>query len=198
MNTPFSTSLPLKKEAVISKEELEAIRIRDNKFIKDNEVIAREIRKKYKELMLAEESDVQKWWAFSATVDDRLRRLVVKKMFDASDRIKKYKNSPLFRNKIRKYCNLHLPNDAFAYEVVKVISPITVEIRALDTKQTVFPKDFHPGGFVGHYADNYAQDYEYTSNEKNSIVRIRLGKRGWGGGHYHMSDYPNYFHDYNL
>ena len=55
--------------------------------------------------------------------------------------------------------------DVQPYEVVKVISDITVEVRPMKTKQTKFPQQFSPGGFVGHYHDNRSgQEYEYISD----------------------------------
>ena len=83
-------------------------------------------------------------------------------------------------------------------EVIRVVSPKCIEVREMDHEQTVFPKQFFPGGFCGHYADNHAQDYTYSSNPTNPVNRIRLGKKGWGNGQFRMSDTPCYFYDYNF
>lgn len=94
-------------------------------------------------------------------------------------------------------------SDIDPYEVVRIISPICVEIRAMKTVQIESPKDFHPGGFVGHYADNRdGQKYEYFSDPDSPVMRIRFSKRGfWASGRYgrfSMSDAPYKFYDYNF
>lgn len=102
------------------------------------------------------------------------------------------------KTEIKKYCNRHGYSDATPFEVVRVISPKCVEIRAMDYVQTVFPKEFHNGGFMCHVADNHNQAYEYTSNPENHTMKIWLSKRGWGWGQYHMNDNPIRFYDYNF
>jgi len=57
---------------------------------------------------------------------------------------------------------------------------------------------FSPGGFVGHISGE--QRYKFTSNENNSIIRIRLGKKGWKGasGRFVLADEPRKHYDYNF
>ena len=70
------------------------------------------------------------------------------------------------KKEIKEYANRTLYTDCDPYEVVKKISDICVEVRAMRTVQTEHPKDFHAGGFVGHFADNRSgQEYEYHSEE---------------------------------
>jgi hypothetical protein len=107
------------------------------------------------------------------------------------------------RKKVKKYCNEKLYTDIVPFEVVRVVSDQTVEIRAMDYKQIKAPKNFSPGGFLGHFHDNRSgQEYEYTSNPENPIIRIRWSKRGfWAKGKYRrfrMSDKPERFYDYNF
>lgn len=105
---------------------------------------------------------------------------------------------------IKAYANLSGYTDVTPYEVVKVVSDICVEVRAMKTVQTKFPKDFHAGGFVGHYADNRGgQEYEYSSDEENEVFRIRWSRanRQWQKGKYmrfRMADKPYKFYDYNF
>ena len=105
---------------------------------------------------------------------------------------------------IKAYANRNGYTDVYPFEVLKTISPICVEIRAMKTVQTKFPKDFHAGGFCGHYSDNRSgQDYDYSSNEEAQIFRIRWSKanRQWQKGKYNrfsMSDKPYKYHDYNF
>jgi len=105
--------------------------------------------------------------------------------------------------KIQKYANHYMYSDVHPFEVVKTISPICVEIRRMNTVQTKFPRQFTPGGFVGHFADNYGgQEYEYNSDPEAPVMRIRWSraKRQWQGrgGRFIMEDHPNKFYDYNF
>lgn len=59
--------------------------------------------------------------------------------------------------------------DRDAWEVIEVISPRRIKIRELDSECTRKPKEFYPGGFCGHYADNHNQEYKLTSNPNNKI-----------------------------
>ena len=157
----------------------------------------KKIREMYRKFRKREITAPQ-WCEFIATQDKSLVAIVVKNGMDAETRLRAYLNSFHYRMKIRKYCNRHLYTDIDPFEVVRVISPKCVEIRMMDAKQTVFPTDFHPGGFSGHYADNRNQEYEYTSDMNSGVIRIRLGKNGWGNGRYIMSDQPVKFYDYNF
>lgn len=128
---------------------------------------------------------------------DRVKR-IGEKLFDAEDRLGAYKNSFRFRTKIRKYCNERLYTDVNPYEVVRVVSDKIVEVRPMHAEITKRPKEFHPGGFSGHYSDNYAQEYKYTSVEDAPIMRLHLSKQGWGRGRFTMSDKPRKFYDFNF
>lgn len=105
---------------------------------------------------------------------------------------------------IKKYANHCMYTDVNPYEVVRIISPICVEVRAMSTKQIEFPKQFYPGGFVGHFADNRGgQKYEYSSDPDAPVFRIRWSRRNrqWQRGKYMrfaMSDAPYKFYDYNF
>jgi len=104
--------------------------------------------------------------------------------------------------KIKKFCNMHMWSDVHPYEVVKVISDKTIEVKGMLHKQVIFPKDFCKGGFSGHYADNHAQKYEYSPNPEAISFRVRFSraKNRWqsNGSHFIMSDNPFYFYDYNF
>lgn len=104
---------------------------------------------------------------------------------------------------IKPFVNRHGYSDVEPFEVIKTISPICVEVRAMKTVQTKFPKDFHVGGFVGHFADNReGQEYEYTSNPDAIVFRLRWSraKRQWQsqGSRFRMADKPYKFYDYNF
>lgn len=103
---------------------------------------------------------------------------------------------------IKKYCNHYMYTDVEPYEVVRVISEQTVEVRPMKTTLTRAPKEFHRGGFLGHFSDNRAQEYEYESLPEADVIRIRWSKanRRWqkGGNKFLMSDNPYKFYDYNF
>lgn len=160
-----------------------------------------EIRKFYKAKGQTPDT-MQQWWAFVEAADPALRARIreVQNGFNkAGNRLRDYKMSFRHRTKIRQYCNLHFPNDAYPWEVIKVVSPITVHVREMDAI-LLNPKDlvFHPGGFVAHCSNTHAQRWAYTQNHKNEVRILRLGKQGWGKGMFHMSDTPYKFYDYNL
>lgn len=157
----------------------------------------KEIRKMHRKLR-RNEITIQEWWEFIKTQDQNELREVVDNSMKAEQRLNDYRNSFRFRMKIRKYCNLQFYSDIQPFEVVRVVSDKCVELRRLDFRQTVFPTQFHPGGFSAICADGYSQDYEHISNPENPVFRIRLGKKGWGKGRYVMSDIPIRYYDYNF
>ena len=57
--------------------------------------------------------------------------------------------------------------DRDVWEVIDVLSPRRILIRELDAECIKKPKDFHPGGFCGHFSDNHSQEWKLTSNEAN-------------------------------
>lgn len=59
--------------------------------------------------------------------------------------------------------------DRDAWEVIEVVSPRRIKIRELEAELTRKPKEFYPGGFSGHYADNHAQEYKLISNPDNPV-----------------------------
>lgn len=63
-------------------------------------------------------------------------------------------------------------SDRDAWEVIEVISPRRIKIRELDAELTKKPKNFIPGGFSGHFVDNYDQEYKLTSNPNNKIKTL--------------------------
>ena len=100
-----------------------------------------------------------------------------------------------------KYANMLGYSDVEPYEVVKVISDKTIEIRAMDSKALPWKRDFHPGGFFGHTSNQSEQKWDITSNEDNPVFRIRLGKKGWknaGGSRFQLANEPRKFYDFNF
>jgi len=120
-------------------------------------------------------------------------------LYAAKVRLNKYLTSrPRIKYPVKKYISWLLYTDVVAFEVVRQVSQNVVEVRGLKTKQIVFPQEFYPGGFAGHFADNHNQKYEYFSDEKAPIKRIHLSSKGWGKGRWSMTDKPYMHYDYNF
>lgn len=92
-------------------------------------------------------------------------------------------------------------SDKTPFEVVKVISDKTLEVRRMNAVQDPdWKPDFHVGGFMGNTANNHEQKWIITSNPNEETVRIRLGKKGWKDAHknkYSVGKAEKFF-DYNF
>lgn len=101
-----------------------------------------------------------------------------------------------------QYANMYSYTDVTPYEVVKVISDKTIEVREMDAVEDRSVKlEFHVGGFSAHCSNQRDQKWHITSNPENRIIRIRLGKQGWKDKHgqkFGLSDRPIRFYDYNF
>lgn len=100
-----------------------------------------------------------------------------------------------------KYANHYGYSDVNPYEVVRVISDKTIEIREMDAERDKNVKpSFDIGGFSAHSDNNQA--WFITSNESNPVIRIRLSKKkGWVdkyGRKFGLADQPRKFYDYNF
>ena len=79
-----------------------------------------------------------------------------------------------------KYANHIGYSDINPYEVVKVISDKTLEVREMDAKLAEGEKpQFIVGGFAGHCVNQRELKYDISSNDSNPVVRIRLRKNGY-------------------
>jgi len=100
------------------------------------------------------------------------------------------------------YANHYGYSDVNPYEVVKVISDKTIEVREMDSeKDPSWVPDWHVGGFAGHCSNQQEQKWFIKSNTENPVVRIRLGKQGWKDKHgrkFGLSEQPVRFYDYNF
>ena len=101
------------------------------------------------------------------------------------------------------YLNLHLHSDVHPFEVVRVISGKTLEIREMTaTLDPSWTADRVPGGFAGHVRNNDSQRWIINSEPNNPTVRARLTKSGrWSVGgcdRYLTSDEPVYRYDLNF
>jgi hypothetical protein len=93
-------------------------------------------------------------------------------------------------------------SDVEPFEVVRVISDKTLEVREMDAERDESVKlEFHFGGFSAHCSNQRDQKWFINSNPENRVIRIRLGKKGWKDKHgrkFALSDKPFRFYDYNF
>lgn len=91
----------------------------------------------------------------------------------------------------KKYAMHMMWSDVVPYEVIKTVSDKTLVIRKLDAKLVSVDKDDLQN----------SQVYEFSSNEDNEVLRIRLSKYGyWKHKHskFRLADKPYKFYDYNF
>ena len=105
----------------------------------------------------------------------------------------------LFRSGEQVYANRYGYSDVEPYEVVRVISDKTIEVRAMTaTKDPSWKPVFHTGGFTAHCSNQHEQRWFYQSNPDAPVERIRKSKKGWKKGEFRISDEPHRFYDYNF
>lgn len=100
-----------------------------------------------------------------------------------------------------QYANLVLWTDIEPFEVIRDISPITKEIRRMNTK-LLNPEElnFSVGGFAAHCSNLHDAKYEYMSSDEPTI-RIRKRKNGsWHSslGRHILNNIPIKHYDYNF
>lgn len=101
------------------------------------------------------------------------------------------------------YANHYGYSDVNPYEVVRVISDKTIEVREMDTERDESVElKWIPGGFAGHCVNQHDQKWRITSNKNNPIIRIRLSiNKGWQDKHgrrFVLGSEPVKFYDYNF
>ena len=101
-----------------------------------------------------------------------------------------------------KYANHYSYTDIDPFEVVRVVSDRTLEIREMNTdRDDSVALEFHVGGFAAHCSNQRDQKWIITSDTSNKVIRIRLGKGGWRDAHgrkFALSEQPHKFFDYNF
>ena len=94
-------------------------------------------------------------------------------------------------------------SDVHAYEIVKIVSDKTIEVRKMDTEHDISHLKQYAGGFFGHVADQRNQKVTYASNPNAEVIRIRRKKNNpeeWGhaGLRFGLTQKPYAFYDYNF
>lgn len=100
------------------------------------------------------------------------------------------------------YANQYGYTDVNPFEVVRVISDKTIEIRAMKAERDPsFKPEFVPGGFSAVCLNDRQQKWIITSDDTAKAIRIRLGKKGWKdkyGNKFGLADKPTKYYDYNF
>jgi len=110
-----------------------------------------------------------------------------------------HKQNALLRSGEQVYANQYGYSDVHPFEVVRVISDKTIEVRAMTaTKDPSWQPKFHAGGFSAHCSNQSEQRWFYSSNPEAPVKRIRRGKRGWAKGTFIIEARPFRFYDYNF
>jgi hypothetical protein len=120
-----------------------------------------------------------------------------------------------------KYFTHQMWTDAYPFEVVKVVSEQTVEVRSMASKiDPTWKPEMHVGGFSAHCSNQRSQRWLFESNPEGRTYRLRRKKhpkrifKGWTpetgeqyetaydwvykGMRFVPSDKPRRFHDYNF
>ena len=101
-----------------------------------------------------------------------------------------------------KYANHRGYSDINPYEVIRVVSNKTLEIREMRCERDDSVRmEFVPGGFSAICTNQRDQKWLITSDETEPVIRIRLGKNGWKDAHgrrFDVDDKPIKFYDYNF
>jgi hypothetical protein len=101
-----------------------------------------------------------------------------------------------------KYANHVGYSDVDPYEIVRVVSDITIEVREMKAVRDESVKmEFVAGGFAGHCVNQREQKWNISSDESAPVFRLRLGKGGWKDKHgrkFALSNEPVKFYDYNF
>lgn len=102
------------------------------------------------------------------------------------------------------YANYHGYTDISPFEIVRVISDKTLEVRPMRAEPSPKNKEvlkFHIGGFAAHCSNQHEQEWIITSSPEADVIRIRLTKSGWwkhGSLKFELSEKPVKFYDYNF
>lgn len=105
--------------------------------------------------------------------------------------------------KVFTHASMYGYSDVEAYEIVKVISENTLEIRRLHADFDISHLKQHVGGFSAHVENQRAQKVTYRSDENNDTMRIRRKKNNpelWGykNSKFRLETEPYAFYDFNF
>ena len=165
-------------------------------------------------------TDIQYFAGTFATMNNKIRFTHnVTKTFsteaEARDRVKTLKSCERTDNSISTHsfqvisvdythANHQGYSDTSPYEIIRVVSDKTIELRAMTAERDEnWKPEFIPGGFSAHCTNNGDQRSAWIikSNPENYTVRARLQKDGsWKSEHgrHTLSKAPAKHYDYNF
>jgi len=92
--------------------------------------------------------------------------------------------------------------DCEPYEIVRVVSEKTIEVRGMKAERDASVElKFHIGGFSANCSNQADQKWNITSDESRGVVRIRKNSKGkWvrNGSRFVLTTEPFKFYDYNF
>lgn len=112
-----------------------------------------------------------------------------------------HNGSLVLRPKVGMGATFYGWTDSHPYEIVRVVSDQTIDVRPMKSElSNGWKPEVIPGGFVGHCRNQDSQTWTITSDETAPVARIRLCKNGtWHGklGTYGIGSARKYY-DYNF
>jgi len=102
-----------------------------------------------------------------------------------------------------KFANHLGYSDINPYEVIRVISEKTIDVREMKAElDPSYKPEFVPGGFSVICLNDGKQKWIIESDESKPVKRIRLSKnKGWQDAHGHrfkLADRPVKYYDHNF
>lgn len=153
----------------------EAIEIMQNAALKNGEYLAMQ-------LLATDESETVQW--------NHLQDMVEKSAFRVVDKEETFTHASGFG-----YSDVH------AYEIVRIVSDKTIEVRMMDAEFSIAHLEQVVGGFSGHVVNQHNQNVAYAHNPNAKVERIRKNKRGQWTKHnvkFELQTEPYAFHDFNF
>lgn len=109
---------------------------------------------------------------------------------------------PTAQNTAQNFANRYGYSDVEPFEVIRVVSDKTLEVRLMTaTLDPTWKPEMIPGGFAAHCVNQSEQRWIITPNESAPVIRIRKHKDGFfynHGSKFRLSDKPCRFYDYNF
>ena len=104
-----------------------------------------------------------------------------------------------------KYANLHGYSDVTPYEIIRHVSPTTIEVREMSAERANPENDLGPSP-DGRHRRQDEQEWVITPCPENRVIRIRLSKAKRKAGYWFdkyenkfaLAEAPRKFYDYNF
>jgi hypothetical protein len=100
--------------------------------------------------------------------------------------------------KVGDGATLHFHTDAHAYTVIRVTARTITIQRDTATADPTWVRDFTPGGFMGHTANDRDRKYTYAADADGATRTVRLTRRGWTSSGQSVTHGRHEFYDSNF